>query len=263
MSTWTALHAELDAWGAARKTATFWWRDDDATSLTPALEKLLDRAARHRVPLCLAVIPAKADATIPSRLSAASDVAIVQHGFAHANHAPPDAKKAEFLDGRPIADMVSEVADGARRMGELFGQRHTPIFVPPWNRAPASLIARLHGLGFVALSSFGPRRSVLAGPALLQINAHVDPIAWGGGRGFVGEAEALDYLIGLLAARRRRDADPAEPTGLLTHHAAEDDSCANFVERLLDETRNHPAARWLDAVAVYRQALEQMHGLQS
>ncbi|NUB17118.1 hypothetical protein GAY28_35010, partial [Azospirillum brasilense] len=32
---WDALTAELDAWAAGGRTATLWWRDDDAVEPTP------------------------------------------------------------------------------------------------------------------------------------------------------------------------------------------------------------------------------------
>jgi hypothetical protein len=38
---WRRLEAELDRWGDAGRAATFWWRDDDASDATPALETLL------------------------------------------------------------------------------------------------------------------------------------------------------------------------------------------------------------------------------
>ncbi len=42
--------------------ADFWWRDDDATTRTPALERLLALSTTPRLPLALAVIPAGVDA---------------------------------------------------------------------------------------------------------------------------------------------------------------------------------------------------------
>ena len=40
-SGWAVLEAELDLWQAAGRTASFWWRDDDAVAATPALSRLL------------------------------------------------------------------------------------------------------------------------------------------------------------------------------------------------------------------------------
>jgi hypothetical protein len=72
------------------------------------------------------------------------------------------------------------------------------------------------------------------------VNTHVDVIDWHGGRGFLGEAAALDLLIGHLSARRQGRADPDEPTGLLTHHLVHDADTWRFLENLQDFIRDHP-----------------------
>ncbi len=56
---WSDLDAELDRWASAGRTATLWWRDDDAARLTPALERLIALARRHHAIVHLAVIPAR------------------------------------------------------------------------------------------------------------------------------------------------------------------------------------------------------------
>src|SRR6185503_10933091 len=83
---WDALDAELERWRAAGRVATFWWRDDDAVTDTPALRRLLELRASLDVPLALAVIPANADAALAALVP--PEVAVLQHGFAHRNHAP-------------------------------------------------------------------------------------------------------------------------------------------------------------------------------
>ncbi len=45
--------------------------------------------------------------------------------------------------------------------------------------------------------------------------------------------------------------DPDEPTGLLTHHLEHDEPCWAFIDRLLEETRGHPAVRWLSAEEIF------------
>ena len=67
---WPGLSAELDAWAAAGRTATFWWRDDDATAPTPELGRLLRLAGAHGAPLALAVIPAEAGPALAEALAA-------------------------------------------------------------------------------------------------------------------------------------------------------------------------------------------------
>ena len=78
MSDWTALQEELEAWRASGRSATLWWRDDDATDCTPALERLLNLAGRYGVPVSLAVIPARATKGLAARLAdAATPVAVL------------------------------------------------------------------------------------------------------------------------------------------------------------------------------------------
>ena len=38
---WDRLEREIDAWAAAGREATLWWRDDDAVAATAELERLL------------------------------------------------------------------------------------------------------------------------------------------------------------------------------------------------------------------------------
>ena len=74
------LERELDAWAAAGRTATLWWRDDDAAGATPALERLLALADELATPLALAVIPARADRSLRHLLARSRRVVVLQHG---------------------------------------------------------------------------------------------------------------------------------------------------------------------------------------
>jgi len=258
MSDWTALRRELDAWRASGRSATFWWRDDDATLCTPALERLLDLAGRHGVPVSLAVIPARATKALATRLAdATTPVAVLQHGFDHANHAPDDEKSIELGLHRPSVAICQELARGRAMLKAIFGERAAPVLVPPWNRVAERFVPELPGLGFRGLSTHTARTA--AGPAhgLVVCNTHIDIMRWRPKREFLGKNEALDLMIGHLSARRRATAlsapaglpgaDPDEPSGLLTHHLVMDEAAWRFVARLLAELGAHEAARWLTA----------------
>jgi len=244
---WPALRAELDAWAAAGRTATFWWRDDDAEDATPALDALLALAGRAGVPLALAVIPAGATSALAARLAGEAGVAVMQHGWAHADHAPAGEKKAELGDHRPTDAVMADLDAGRDRLDALFGPAVRPV-VPPWNRIGPRIAAALAGRG-AALSLDGPRPGPDARP--FRVNVHADPIAWRDGRGFAGEAAVLGAVVGHLAARRTGAADPTEATGLLTHHRVHDAGTDAFVARFLDETTGHPAAAWPPAAALF------------
>ena len=241
-----ALERELDRWQAQRRQAAFWLRDDDACRDSPALRRLLAIAGEHAVPVAVAAIPASVDATLVDALTANDEATIVQHGYAHRNHALPGERSAELGDGGDLHARLDELVRGHERLASAFGARFTPILVPPWNRAGDGLLRHLAPAGFVGVSRFGPRAAPEAAPGLPQVNTHVDPIGWRRDRRFIGAGEALERLVAHLRARRENACDANEPTGLLTHHLAFDDAAWDFVDGLLNATRAHPAAAWLD-----------------
>lgn len=196
-SAWTTLTAELDRWAEVGRTASFWWRDDDAVAETPALDSLLDLSERHLVPLALAVIPDGVETGLAERLArSAAPVIVLQHGFAHRNHAPAGEKSVELGDHRAVEAVTEELALGRDRLAALFGDRFVPIMVPPWNRIGAGVEAALPGLGFGGLSTFGPRPAAGLG----YLNTHVDIIDWRGDRGFAGEEACLDATVAHLSS---------------------------------------------------------------
>src|SRR3546814_12853571 len=89
----------ISDWSPDVCSSDLWWRDDDAGQLCPALERLLDCAAACRAPLALAVIPERAEANLAATLAAhPADPVVLQHGYAHTNHAPAGAQKCELVD---------------------------------------------------------------------------------------------------------------------------------------------------------------------
>jgi len=241
---WRDLDAELEAWRRAGLTAEFWWRDDDATRPGPLLDRLLESAGPR--PIALAVIPATAGEPLASRLAdhnrQGGDALVLQHGYAHLNHAPRGAKKAEFGDHRPLETMLEELVLGRRRIEVLFGGTFEPILTPPWNRVGDAVIQSLGRSGLQGLSRFGPRGPD-AGDRV--VNTHVDIVDWRGDRGFVGDDQALRATVGHLAAKRTAVADRAEPTGLLTHHRDHDAACWGFIAAFAAAIDTHAAARWV------------------
>jgi hypothetical protein len=252
MSDWRALESELDRWAQSGRDATLWWRDDDAVASTPALDRLLQTARQPNgspVPLCLAVIPAQADGTLAACAAEHPQLSILQHGFAHRNHAPPDEKKAELGGHRPATAILDELANGRQRLQALFGDRFLPVLVPPWNRMAPAVRDGLFGIGLMNYSVYGPR----APEDGAATNTHADIIDWHHGRGFVGTAAALRLVTGHLAARREGRADPNEPTGLLTHHLVQDEAGWSFLTELVYRLNRQGAARWLAGTAIFGQ----------
>src|SRR5260370_21390135 len=125
---WCDLVAELDRWGVAGRVADLWWRDDDAVTETPQLDDLLRLTGE--VPVALAVIPALARPELANALSSTPRIAVLQHGWRHANRAE-HGKKSEYPEGRSLAVVGAEIAAGRARLNAMFVPRALPVLVPP------------------------------------------------------------------------------------------------------------------------------------
>jgi hypothetical protein len=159
---------------------------------------------------------------------------VLQHGYAHANHAPPSDKKVELGGHRPAMMVLGELGTGWLALERLFGSRALPVLVPPWNRIAPLLIPTLPEVGFRGLSTFGSRPRAEPVKGLRQVNTHLDIVDWKGGRRFLGEEAALAVLVRALGeARRHSD----EPVGVLTHHLAMDEGAWDFLRSLLGRAR--------------------------
>lgn len=246
MTGWERLGAELDRWGEMERTATFWWRDDDAEAATNALAQLLAIQRGAGAPLAIAVVPANADDGLTAAISG-DHVDVLQHGFTHANHATEGQPKCELVDTRPVDEIARELRSGRDRLETLFGARALPVLVPPWNRMSATVLDGLAVLGYRGVSMFKARDAAVSAPGVTCVNTHIDIIDWRSGRGFRGEDAVLTAATEHLAARRSGRVDPTEPTGLLTHHLIHDHSCAAFLERFARAVNDHGAARWESA----------------
>jgi hypothetical protein len=241
---WQQLDQELDRWHEAGLTLPLWWRDDDAVAPSPALDRLASLAQRLDFPVHLAVIPKDATKALADQVHTNPYLIPVVHGWAHFSHASPDDKKAEFGAHRSLAEMRAEAMQGLACLSDLFGPRLMPVFVPPWNRIAPQLVTELAGLGYLALSTFTPRLARLAAPGLVQVNTHLDPIAWKTGRGLVNPDTLINQIVRQLADRRTGQADNDEPYGILTHHLVHDDAIWGFTETLLTRLIAGPARRW-------------------
>ncbi|MEO9135235.1 MAG: polysaccharide deacetylase family protein [Casimicrobiaceae bacterium] len=246
MTGWQILAHELDAWEAFGSRATLWLRDDDACCDSAALRRLLGIAREYRVPIAIASIPASTDATLVDAIACCDQASVVQHGYSHRNHARPGERSAEFGTQRDQRKRLDELERGRERLGDLFGRRFAPILVPPWNRIGDDLLPQLPNAGFHGVSRFGPRVQPSPAAGLLEVNTHVDPIAWRRDRQFIGVDAAIVRMVAHLRARRERQCDAREPTGLLTHHLVFADAAWHFLRELFAHTCNHRAVAWLD-----------------
>jgi hypothetical protein len=244
---WNRMDREIENWAATGKEASLWWRDDDAVAVSPALRRLLAIVERRRIPIALAVIPAGAEPGLAMALEWQPGITVLQHGYAHRNHAAEGARAVECGGARPLDQVTAELAVGRARLMEMFGPRSLPVLVPPWNRMDPALLPHLPDLGFRGLSTWGARARAEAAPDLIQVHTHADPIAWRKGRMFGGAERVIEALASHLQARREGRADPHEPTGLLTHHLTHDEPGWAFLEELAERLANRRGLRWVGA----------------
>ena len=217
----------LDAAGARGRRVRFWWRDDDAVAATPALDRLLDLAGG--TPILVAAIPAGIRPGLAERLARAPAVSAAVHGLAHADHAPPGAKSAEFGPHRQLAAMRAEVAE-ALALARARLPMVLPVFVPPWNRIAPDLAAALPNLGYAGLSA-APAVPDVEG-RLARHDSDTDPIDWRGTRSLADPARLVRDIAARVEAGR---------IGLLTHHLAQDEAVWGFLAALVPLLTRHPA----------------------
>ena len=250
MSAWQSLDTELELWRETGRRATLWLRDDDACTDSAALQRLLGIAAVASLPVALAAIPAALEPSLVDVVARSRLATVIQHGYAHRNHAPSEERKMELGLDRGADAAVAELARGLDTLRRSFGERFAAVLVPPWNRIADEIVARLPRIELRGLSTLGPRKARCPVPGLAQCNTHVDVIAWQPDRAFIGGEAAVDRLVAHLRARRDGSADADEPTGLLTHHLDMSDAGWRFVAELVARTREEGAA-WLDVATVF------------
>lgn len=249
MSDWQALEGELKHWRDAGRSAELWWRDDDAADVGPELDRLLGVQRETDTPLALAIVPAHATSALAERLAAEPGVDLLQHGYAHVNHATPgEGKKIELGPHRPAMIVLGELGTGWLALERLFGNRPLAVMVPPWNRIAPALVPTLPEIGFVGLSTFGPRQRAQPVRGLRQVNAHVDLIDWKGERAFAGEEACLATLVEALGRSRTGN---GEPVGILSHHLVMDGRAWDFLRSLWEKTRTMSAMRVRSARALF------------
>lgn len=239
--------ATLDGYADAGRIAQFWLRDDDAIAPTALLGRLLDLSERYSAPMTIASIPATATEALAGLLADRSLISVAVHGWDHANHAPPPAKKQELGLHRGEGAVLSQLDEGLKRIKLLFGDRAIPLLVPPWNRIAAELVPHLSVLGYEALSVFGPERS---DSSIKLVNTHVDVIDWKGSRG----GRPMEALYAEATKRLELADTPNVTIGVLTHHLVHDEAAWAFLKDFLALTSHHTACRWVTASELMAQA---------
>ena len=131
---WRSLKRELDRWHTAGRRASFWWRDDDAIAASAQLERLAQLSQTcgpAHIPLALALIPAQLETSLPRYIETQRNLHVLQHGYAHRNHATAGSKKCELGGQREPEEIARELLLGSRRLTNAFAERFIPVVVPP------------------------------------------------------------------------------------------------------------------------------------
>lgn len=247
------LAEELRAWQASGRVASFWWRDDDAVAGTPALGRLVALSVETGVPVGIAAIPKLIESSLPASVAGQATVWLLQHGFAHIDHAKGLGEGAwELGPHRPLETVLGELEAGREIMQGLFGGRFLPVVAAPWNHIDPRLMPGLLARGFLGISSYGERPVFPPLPGFVEANIHFDPSKWKAGARFRGEAAALEMIVGHLRRRRSGEADLKEPTGIVSHHAALDEASWDFLAGLFSFVQSHPAAAWLSPREIFQ-----------
>jgi hypothetical protein len=257
---WDGLAQELAAWQASGRRASFWWRDDDAVAASPALERLAGLSAAAGAPLAIAAIPKLIKPSLAPALAGHSTVWLLQHGFAHIDHAKGlvDPERGGRRLGARLAPADGDRPGGARgRAGDHAGRIRHPV--PAGGGRPLE--------SYRSSPDAGASRAGLSRRFLLWRAAAL-PAAAGLRRGEYPfrrlELEAgrpLPRRGGGAGDDRRPSAPPAagrggadEPTGIVTHHAALDEASWKFMAELLGFVARHPAAQWLSPGEIFTPA---------
>ncbi len=249
--TWVRLYDELDLWSDSGNRAGFWWRDDDAIEETAELKRLDSLSQDLQIPVALAAIPSLLQDSLAWYLRDRDNITVFQHGYSHSSYAAEGVKKIEVGGERSTDEIQTQLATGCRQLRAAFANQFLPVLVPPWNRIESRTYAALVGAGFCGLSSMWARASAYPAEGLLQVNTHLDLVNWRHGRGFVGESMAIALICDHLITRRTGGQQSTEPTGILTHHLAQNEAVWNFIPELLHKLSEHPAVEWLDAKSIW------------
>ncbi len=216
-----------------------WWRDDDAGPDAPELARLLALARAFDLPLALAVVPARLEDAAAARIARSPRTRVLQHGWAHTDHARPGEKKIELGGGRPRAALFADLRRGRERLEAAFGGRFLPVMVPPWNRVAPDVERALPALGYRGISTFH-RRAATGVPGLTRIDTHLDLVDWRARRCL----DAAEALAGFAAL-------PTATVGILTHHRIMDERAFAELARFLERLASRADLRWCGAERLF------------
>ena len=215
------------------------FRADDVAAPGRNFARLMDIFRRHRVPLCLAVVPAWLTGRRWQYLKGlgARESSLWcwhQHGWRHVNH-EIDGKKQEFGASRSRLDIKRDIVKGKRRLEDLMETEFFPVFTPPWNRCSLSTLQLLRNLGYAAVSRSRGSRPKVRGE-LTDFFVNVDLHTRKEQDAATGWNNLLDEL---------QQAMLSDSCGIMIHHQRMNEGAFDFLEVLLKTLVRHKAFQLL------------------
>jgi hypothetical protein len=243
---------ELDKWKRVGMTAAMWWRDDDAAEPCVELDRLIRLSDGHAVPCGLATIPTRSGEPLGKVVSRAQYIWIIQHGYAHKNHAPSGAGAWELGLHRPKFAVLDDLRKGMLTLSQLFNDRFVPVVVPPWNKMDSELMPSLSDMGFLGVSASYKRQRPTSPAGIRVADAHCDVLSWKKKQaGFAGVEHCVTDIVEHLKDKRTGSVDSDEPTCVLTHHLEMDEAAWDFMEGLFSVTSAHCALQWVSPADIW------------
>ena len=203
------------------------FRADDVAAPGRKLAILMNIFKRHRVPLCLAVVPAWLTGRRWQNLKGleakgSSLWCWHQHGWRHINH-ETEGKKQEFGASRSRSDIKRDLVLGKRRLEDLMEAEFYPVFTPPWNRCSLGTLQLLGELGYEAVSRY--RGSMPQAPrGLPDFYANVDLHTRKERDPAAGWESLLEELQQAISSKF---------CGIMIHHQRMNEAAFGFLEILL------------------------------
>lgn len=132
------------------------FRADDIGVISKNFLDMLNIFEKHRMPLCLAVVPAWLTQSRWETIQKHTDPSLPlwcwhQHGWNHTNHEAA-GKKYEFGSSRSDNSIKADLERGRKKLEMLIGSDFSPFFTPPWNRCSSRTLDILHQLQFHGIS---------------------------------------------------------------------------------------------------------------
>lgn len=228
----------------------FWWRDDDATKASPALEQLAHSSLQAQASVLLAVIPQTAGKSLRTALDEHSHLVPCVHGWAHINHAPQGEKKAELGKYRALTEIKGEITTALHHLKKVLGDDILAVMVPPWNRISGDVVQCLVSIGYQGVSGFANNLEAYAPDDLIVASTHIDIIDWRGEYSIARTGKPAGIVASEIAAEILSGRDEI---GLLSHHLVHDQKAWDTLNMIAETISSTSNTSWLNPRDIFMQ----------